>query len=860
MMKNLRKLAIYLLAGLLLVAVLSGKAQAQTGLPELVEQLKSYHYGASAAPLDQLVGRISESRSNPTLRTEAARALASVLTSNAAFEAKQFACRQLVFVAGDEQILALTSLLPDENLAHYALYALDRIHSPAVASALLKSLPSSAGKTEIEILNTLAGMGETSAVSAFSDRINAKDTALREAALSGLAKIADKSSVHILRKSYSEAKGADRALIGHALLECASLLMSRDNKTEAENLYSLLEKDPASPILEAAALRGLALSGGEKALPLLLKALDEEGTVRQRTAAMALREIKSPKVTAQLAAASLTMKPGGQRLAVEILGDLGDKSAGKTILMLCKSPNPDVRIAALHACRILDDVPTVMLLLQGAASKEVTESEASHESLMAMRGASVDKALLTALDMGSPAIKTAAVETLGLRQSPGIAPRLVKAARSTDSTVRNAALHVLREQGTIELLPSLIDLLLSTPPADRDSVLDAVTQIARRSGSDGAGNNGKGLAILQKRLNFASKPEDKVALLSALGQMGGPTALNALRKALKDSSPEVSIAALSQLAEWPTDEPMNELLESARGAKEEKQRTIALRGYLRMIGNDEQRSPVMAIALYEKAAALPLHAEEKRLILAGLGKFPCLKALEYASKLALDKEVLAEAELALADIGRGTLGAWPEKTRAALSPIASDGISEEARKRAKAVLDSGKNFGDYIVAWEVSPTYQQDGADYQRLFDIPFPPEEPGKSESVAWRPLPVGGTPSQPWLLDLLAQWGGEQKAAYLRTAVWSETARDLSLEMGSDDGLKVWWNGVVALSHNTARAVVPGQEKVTVHLNSGWNRLLLKVTQNNQGWGAVARFTDLNGAAVSGLRYSLPSESLAK
>ena len=41
-----------------------------------------------------------------------------------------------------------------------------------------------------------------------------------------------------------------------------------------------------------------------------------------------------------------------------------------------------------------------------------------------------------------------------------------------------------------------------------------------------------------------------------------------------------------------------------------------------------------------------------------------LEALEYASSFLPDREVHAEAELAVVEIGKGTIGAWREKTRA----------------------------------------------------------------------------------------------------------------------------------------------------------------------------------------------------
>jgi len=53
----------------------------------------------------------------------------------------------------------------------------------------------------------------------------------------------------------------------------------------------------------------------------------------------------------------------------------------------------------------------------------------------------------------------------------------------------------------------------------------------------------------------------------------------------------------------------------------------------------------------------------------------------------------------------------------------------------------------------------------------------------------------------------------------------------------------------------VAPGQEKIKVTLKPGWNQLLLKISQNNQGWGAVGRITNLDGSPITGLRFDVPS-----
>jgi hypothetical protein len=426
----------------------------------------------------------------------------------------------------------------------------------------------------------------------------------------------------------------------------------------------------------------------------------------------------------------------------------------------------------------------------------------------------------------------------------------LREARGQSLAVRTAALLVLRDMGQPDMLPALIDALLATPPVERDAAVDTVSEIARR-GTDETQRTG----VLVARLAAATQPADKVALLTVLGQVGGPGALTALRSALDAPNDEVRTTALSILGDWPTDEPLQDLHRAVSAAREERQRTLALRGYLRMIGANETRPTAKTLALYREVAPLATRPDERRLLLAGLAKARSLSALELANGFVADSAVRAEAEQAVVTIGAATLGAWPDKTRAALAPISQNGVNEEARKQAGAVLARLDRIGDFIPAWEVSPAYQQDGADYMRLFDLAFPPEQAGHEQEVGWQAMPIGTDPDHPWLLDLLALWGGEQRVAYLRTAVWSEKGCDLVLELGSDDGVKAWWNGQVALAHNVARAVAPAEEKVTVTLKPGWNTLLLKITQNNQGWGACARLTTLDGTPATGLRYAVPS-----
>lgn len=70
-----------------------------------------------------------------------------------------------------------------------------------------------------------------------------------------------------------------------------------------------------------------------------------------------------------------------------------------------------------------------------------------------------------------------------------------------------------------------------------------------------------------------------------------------------------------------------------------------------------------------------------------------------------------------------------------------------------------------------------------------------------------------------------GEVCATYLYRTVHAPTARTMQLGLGSNDALKVWLNGNVVLDNNVQRGVEADQDKLSIDLVQGENRLLLKV-----------------------------------
>ncbi len=96
-------------------------------------------------------------------------------------------------------------------------------------------------------------------------------------------------------------------------------------------------------------------------------------------------------------------------------------------------------------------------------------------------------------------------------------------------------------------------------------------------------------------------------------------------------------------------------------------------------------------------------------------------------------------------------------------------------------------------------------------------------------------------------------ESASYAHVYVYSPTSRQAKLLLGSDDGIKVWLNGVNVLTKDKYGGWVVDQFSVDVSLQAGWNQLLCKISQEGGDYLFSARFTDVNGTTFSDLDYQV-------
>ena len=152
----------------------------------------------------------------------------------------------------------------------------------------------------------------------------------------------------------------------------------------------------------------------------------------------------------------------------------------------------------------------------------------------------------------------------------------------------------------------------------------------------------------------------------------------------------------------------------------------------------------------------------------------------------------------------------------------------------------------FIEEWWVAGPYYKKGVDGSGLFDVAFAPEKNG---SVNWQKYPSENFTKSRISLDKFL--GGQHCAAYVTTHVWSPESREVLLELGSDDGIKLWFNEKLILSKNVMRGYGEGEDVLEVTLRKGWNDILAKITQGEGGWEAGFVLVDKKGKVMDDLKF---------
>ncbi len=795
--------------------------------------------------------------------------------------ARLWLLRQLERIGGAEAVPALTRLLadPDPHLRDAARRALVANPAPAAVAALRDALadaPDEAGRVaalcslaeradwpmpvppDSEPMSTLKLLR---ALEAAGERLSLAE---REALWAAWGALGDATCLDEPARRYADR--SDRGSqadpdprIRDAAARAVLRILERGRGTlEPEQVANQCWDIWAAPLDRTIRIAGLVgfvrsaakLTGSarEQAVRSVLPLLEpeKEGDPEIRAALLAALEVlPDPPVTAALGRRLADAPPAEQIVVIAVLSSRGDPAARPAVLAMLAVEDESVRAAAARALATLGDRRAAVELVRCAAMARGLTRDAARWALARLNAEGVDATLRAALASEPPPVRAELLRALAARRCRAAVPDFMEYTRDPDVAVRVAACEALRELAPAERAPELIGVLLA---ADDDEVtaaaLAATVAVCNRA-ADAASRAAPLLTAWD-----AGPAAQRVRLAPALARVGGTPALDRLRAARRDVDADLVDAAVRALTSWPDAAALDELRDLAEQAEKPAHRILALRGYVRLLELPGPRPPAETVDLLRGAMRLATRPEERTLVLGAASKISDLAALQFAEECLADAELRPLAETAVVSVA-GRIGLdEPDAARAALERIERETADPARGRRAAEALARLRENQGRVVRWLGSGPYFEAGRDWAWVFDQPFAPEE-GDGGGATWQVLQPT-TPQAPWVFDLSA-FNGPARCFYARCAVRSPRAQPAQLQVGSDDGVRVWLNGVLVHEARLPRGHTVLADRVPVELRAGWNVLLLKVVQVGGAWQFSAAVRAPDGGPLDGLTLAL-------
>jgi HEAT repeat protein len=426
-----------------------------------------------------------------------------------------------------------------------------------------------------------------------------------------------------------------------------------------------------TPQLRLVAISVLERLGSAAVLPVLLAIAGEEDADLSQAAKLALTRLSGADVDAAVVAMLKDPEAKTRRLALDLLARRHIADAVPALLKAAQDSDAQVRLASIKALGNLAGVPELPALLDLLVKLQVPEELQATESAVtalctrsakpAAANIVIVKAVYGALPAGPSADVTRKVAARVKRGAMTVdasngafgdpAGGKVKSLRIDYTLDGQARSQTVAENETLTLAAS------SVPPACLDAVL----------------------AVLPR-----APAGPKRALLNILRSLGGPRALAAVRAAATDANAEVQDTALRALCDWSHPEALPDLAQLAKASPNPTFKVLALRGYLRLAG--QQGGPAtQQLALLQDALTMAARSEEKKLVLAALGLLPTPEALALVGAQLGNADLKEEASLAAVAIAAKLPSPRPALVAEVMAQVLKATANAQLAQRAKAL-------------------------------------------------------------------------------------------------------------------------------------------------------------------------------
>jgi len=556
-----------------------------------------------------------------------------------------------------------------------------------------------------------------------------------------------------------------------------------------------------------------------------IAAMLKEKPVLRDKARTALQRIGTPQAGTALRNALDNADPEFQCSLLNSLGEMEDQASLEAIKKLTKSSNAKVRAAAARALAWTHDpdnlavVKSVLNAADDATRFEAMDALLRLTNTIEAKGGNwqvVRNSYLEILKIGQGVQKDAALAGLG---------------RIGDGSCVEPVLAAIKNVGNPTWLVG-IDALKKMQGID----------VAR--------------AIVKAFPTLA--PKTQMALLPSLGEKKTSLVVPVLQQAAQSQDSAFRLAALKGLSQLAMEKGLQTLVVAAeKGSNEEK--VIAIEGILN-IADTLRGTKKKEEASKAYLAALKFTNDKQLLTRALKGVAACPNGSAFDAVMAVaDNKDLKQPSLRALMAVADSLAAAGEKDKALaayrkipqLGPSAEEALQLIERMRKLDVeVDLTAMLG-VVTNWRLAGPFELGdqnkgwGAKLVNEPDIQLDASYQSGNQQISWKRVTQTNHRGVINLLNAIA--ARENCVAYAYAEIQVEKETKAELRIGSDDSVRVWFNGELIHKKFESRGVKIDQDRLPVTLKAGTNRILVKILQLNGGWAFCMRVTTPEGIPVN-------------
>lgn len=612
--------------------------------------------------------------------------LTGFLLSAASSAGKRYLLNEIAATGSNQAISFLTGLLGMETTASLALQTLSGMPSKQVDKELIKAFSSTSAKIQAGILTSLGEREDKKSISFLYQCIQSDNNMVAGAAIAALGRIGNKKAASVLLKEYNKRNHPLQEALSEALLKCASQMQDHADNRGAFAIYSNINKLTSNDIQKTAAIRGMMLTTPGQPDDILKAELQNASPSLKpsiaRLAGQLPEHYDRGSELLQLPGLSDDIK---LRL-ITVRAQNGDKTVRAAALAFLDHPDVFYRESAIQAMSLIAGPDDVMVFASHAAGSTGNEKELSRLALYRIPGEAADLIIRQQATHQDEKTSAELVRAVAERNILTGTAMLLEAAKGQHPEVRMEAYRSLALTANREHLESIMQLLERMENSRERQELERTLSVIATVDPPANGTNGE----LIRYMESAPQTRDKISMLAVLGNVRNPGDLSKIMPYLKNENPELKLAALRALSDWPDAGPMYALREIVTVSDDIRFKTLALRAHTQVITND------INLSGEEKAAKLAFgldnapNSGEKRLVMAALGRVPSPASLAILTgQLSTDTELKQELEAAVISMAKTLMESEPEKTKKILQDALKFTENEEIIRMS--AMKSDKN-------------------------------------------------------------------------------------------------------------------------------------------------------------------------